>query len=207
MRFLVVYCHPVAESFCNAVHHTVVEALERAGHEVEDLDLYAADFQPVMTRQERLDYHESGVNIRTVEPFVAQLRRAEALVFVYPTWWYGLPAMLKGYLEKVWALDVAFTLNGPNQVIRPALQHIRRLGGVSTYGASWWWTRWVGDPGRRTLIRGLKPLCHPRCRTTWLAHYNMDVSTPESRRAFLARVEKPFTSQKLKDALHRILEG
>lgn len=192
MRFLVIYCHPVAESFCHALHHTVVDALQQGGHEVEVLDLYAENFQPVLTRQERLDYHEPPKNIQGIEPYTQQLQRAEGLVFVYPTWWYGLPAMLKGYLDKVWALDVAFRLEGPQQHIRPALQHIRYLGGVSTYGAPWWLTRWVGDPGRRTLLRGIRPLCHPRCRTGWHAHYRMDVSTPESRQAYLAKVEQYY---------------
>ena len=56
MRVLVVYCHPVAESFAAAAHRAVVEALAEAGHAVTDVDLYAEKFDPVMSRQERLDY-------------------------------------------------------------------------------------------------------------------------------------------------------
>lgn len=193
MRFLVVYCHPVAESFCNAVHQTVVASLRQAGHQVEDLDLYAEGFEPVMTHQERLDYHHPPANTCGIETYTEQILRAEGMVFVYPTWWYGLPAMLKGYLEKVWALDVAFRLEGPKQTVRPALQHIRWLSGVSTYGSPWWLIRWVGDPGRRTLLRGIRLLCHPRCQTDWLAHYHMDISTPASRQAFLSKVERRYS--------------
>jgi hypothetical protein len=47
----------------------------------------------------------------------------------------------------------------------------------------------IGDPGRRIVLRGVRPLCHPGCRTFWLGHYRMDSSTPESRARFLERVE------------------
>ena len=190
MRVLVVYAHPVEESFCAALHRKALEALSRAGHEVRDLDLYAMDFQPVLTRQERIDYDDAALNTRNIEEHVAHIRWAEALLFVYPTWWYGLPAILKGWLDRVWVPEVTFHMPVGNQPIRPAMTHIRKIGGISTYGAPWWWTRVVGDPGRRTLLRGIKPLCHKKCRTLWLAHYKMDSSTPVSRAAFLEKVER-----------------
>jgi NAD(P)H dehydrogenase (quinone) len=56
MRVLVIYCHPVAESFAAAAHQAVLQGLIEAGHEVTDVDLYAENFNPVMSRQERLDY-------------------------------------------------------------------------------------------------------------------------------------------------------
>ena len=62
MRVLVIYCHPVAESFAAAAHATVLEALDAAGHAVTDVDLYAEDFDPVMSRQDRLDYQNTARN-------------------------------------------------------------------------------------------------------------------------------------------------
>lgn len=97
MRVLVIYCHPVAESFAAAAHRTVLEALIEAGHEVTDVDLYAENFDPVMSRQERLDYLNTDRNERPVKRYDEQLAAADAIVLVYPAWWYGMPAMLKGY--------------------------------------------------------------------------------------------------------------
>ena len=86
---------------------------------------------------------------------------------------------------------VTFELPTGLQPIRGKMQNIRLLGGISTYGSPWWWIRFViGDPGRRIIMRGVKPLCHPRCRTFWLGHYRMDSSTPASRSTFLARVDR-----------------
>ena len=64
MRVLVLYAHPVETSFNAALHQAVVEELRAAGHEVDDCDLYAEGFSPVMTREERIDYQEIGPNRR-----------------------------------------------------------------------------------------------------------------------------------------------
>src|SRR5579883_774146 len=108
MHVLVIYCHPVAESFAGAAHQTVLEALAEAGHTVTDVDLYAEKFDPAMSRQERLDYQNPARNERLVKKYDDQLVAAEALVLVYPAWWYGMPAMLKGYFDRVWLPGVAF---------------------------------------------------------------------------------------------------
>jgi hypothetical protein len=70
------------------------------------------------------------------------------------------------------------------------MRHIRLLGGVSTYGASWLWTRWVGDPGRRIIMRGLRSLCARRCRTFWMALHDMDKASDEMRADFLNTVDR-----------------
>ena len=192
MRVLVVYGHPVATSFTAAVHREVLAGLATAGHQVRDLDLYGMDFQPIMDAAERLDYHDLARNQTRVADHIDHLLWAEALVFVYPTWWYGLPSMVQGWLERVWVPGVAFTLGTGNTPIRPGMTHIRKLAGVTSYGSPWWWIKVVGDPGRRVLVRGIKAICHRHCQTLWLGHYRMDGSTPESRARHLRKVRRAF---------------
>lgn len=195
MRILVVFAHPVEESFGRAVYDRLTGALAQAGHEVRGLDLYAIGFDPVLSAAERRAYHSPGLNEAAVADQIAHIRWAEGLIFVYPTWWYSLPAMLKGWIDRVWVPFVTFDLPEGLQPIRGRMQNIRLLGGVSTYGSPWWWMRFVvGDPGRRIVMRGIRPLCHRRCRTFWLGHYRMDSSTTGSREAFLARVERLATA-------------
>ena len=126
---LVIYCHPVAESFAAAAHRTVLQALADAGHEVTDVDLYAEDFDPAMSRQERLDYLNTARNERLVKRYDDQLVAAEALVLVYPAWWYGMPAMLKGYFDRVWLPGVAFDVTPEGKVNTERLQHIQAHSG------------------------------------------------------------------------------
>ena len=93
------------------------------------------------------------------------------------------------YFDRVWAPGTAFAhdLNGGR--IEPLLTNIKLFGVVTTYGSPWWLTRIVmQDPGRKVLFRALKPMCGPGVRSFYLAHYDMDRSTPASRQAFAERV-------------------
>jgi putative NADPH-quinone reductase len=189
MRALVVYCHPTSESFTAAVRDTVLAKLQAAGAEVRLHDLYAVDFHPILSAAEWQGYLDCPGNCAPVEPEVADLRWCDTLIFVYPTWWYGLPAILKGWLDRVLLPDVAFMMpDGVNKTIRPGLHHVSRLGVFTTCGASRLLTWFVGAPGKRTLMRGVGLLLQPRKRSVFAAHYLMDSSTPESRTRHLRRV-------------------
>jgi NAD(P)H dehydrogenase (quinone) len=163
--------------------------LQAAGAEVRLHDLYAEGFQPVLSPAEWQGYLDCPQNCASVDARVADLRWCDTLIFVYPTWWYGLPAILKGWLDRVMLPDVAFLMpDGVNRTIRPGLQHIGRMGVFTTCGASRWLTWFVGAPGKRTLMRGVGLLLKPRKRSVFAAHYLMDSSTPESRHRHLERV-------------------
>jgi putative NADPH-quinone reductase len=142
----------------------------------------------VLSAEERRGYHTPGENEAPVADHLDALRWCEALIFVYPTWWYGPPAMLKGWLERVWVPHATFRMPERGKPIARVLTNIRLIGAISLLGSPRWWWWVMGMPGRRTLLTGLSVLCAPGCRTFWLAHHRMDSSTPESRSAFLRRV-------------------
>lgn len=190
MRVLVVYCHPVPESFCAAVRDTALAALKASGHEVELIDLYAERFDPVMPAGERRRYNDMKAEDHPLPHHAERLKWADALIFVYPTWWYGQPAMLKGWLDRVWTPEITFTVPTLDRAMTPMMTHVKRLGVVTTCGAPRWWSHIVGHPGKKTILRGMRALCDKRCRTLFLAHYKMDTSTPESRGRFLRTVER-----------------
>lgn len=189
MRALVVYCHPAPDSFTAAVRDRVLDRLAAAGAEIRLHDLYAEGFQPVLTPAEWRGYLDSPANLAPVAREAADLAWCDTLIFIYPTWWYGLPAMLKGWLDRVLLPDLAFLMpDKAHATIRPGLGHVTRLGVFTTCGASRWLTWLVGSPGRRTLLRGLGLLCAPRRKSAFVAHYLMDHSTAHSRARHLARV-------------------
>jgi NAD(P)H dehydrogenase (quinone) len=188
-RALVIYCHPKEGSFTSAVRDTVLARLAANGGDARVIDLYARAFDPTLSLAEWEGYLDTPRNRTMVAGDVADLQWADTLIFVYPTWWYALPAVLKGWLDRTFLPDVAFLMPaGENQTIRPGLTNIRRLGVFTTCGASWWLTAFVGAPGKRMLTRGIGLLCAPRRRSVFAAHYLMDSSTPESRALHLARV-------------------
>jgi putative NADPH-quinone reductase len=191
MRALLVYAHPKLESYTAAVRSVIETGLAEHGAEVRVIDLYGENFDPVL-RADGLDAYEDPVaNKRGLEAHCEAVTWCDTLIFVYPTWWYGLPAILKGWLDRVLLPGVAFEMpTEAHPKIKPSLTHIERLGVFTTCGASWWFTRLIGAPGRRTLLRGVRFLCGRRCRTCFVAHYMMDSSDQGTRTVHLARVRK-----------------
>lgn len=186
MRILVIFAHPVETSYHAALHRTIVETLTRAGHDVDDCDLYAEGFDPVMRRDERLAYHDTTVNRQLVEPYVARLMAAEAIVLDYPVWSYGMPAILKGYFDRLLIPGVAFTL--ADGKLTRTLRHIRKLAVVTSYGQPRWLAWLNGDPPRKLATRYLRAVMTPSVPVQYLAHYHLNRSTPDSRAAFQRRV-------------------
>src|SRR5690606_3419649 len=146
-------------------------------------------FDPVMREEERRIYNDGPPVDPEILTHAAHLRWAEAILFVYPTWWYGLPAMLKGWLERVWAPGVAFALPVGKGPLKPVMPHLKTIGVAPPCGAPRWWSFLVGQPRRKTILRGIRALCARRCRTLYLAHYPMDPSSPHSRAVDLREVE------------------
>ena len=144
-----------------------------------------------MSPEERAAYHgEQPVLDPMVAEHIEAVRSAEIIVFVYPTWWSGLPAMLKGWLERVLVPGVGFRFDETSGKVRPNLTQVRRLIGVSTYGSPRWYVKLAVDTGRRTITRALRLACGLRTRPSWYALYAIDSSTDVDRALFADRVER-----------------
>lgn len=196
MRVLVIHCHPLAGSYSAALRERAMQALRAAGHELELIDLYAEAFDPVLSAAERASYLEApGNNVVGVQRHVDLLLWAQGLLFVYPTWFYGPPAMLKGWLERTWLPGVAFTVpQRKGQRAAGAMQHIHWMGCITTSGSPWWWLQLIGDPGRKLFVRGLRALFAARCKVLWLQLFSMNNATDRDRERFLDRVTRSLAA-------------
>jgi len=196
MRWLLVFCHPRADSYASAVRAVALEALGAAGHEVRQIDLYVEGFDPVLSAAEKASYlPHTANNIAGVAAHVDALRWAEGWLVVYPTWFYGPPAMLKGWLDRVWLPGVAFSVSkAKGRTIGGELANIRCFVGITTSGAPWWWLKWIGDPGRSLFMKGLKPLYARGCRMHWLQLHNMNHASAADREAFKSKVQRALSA-------------
>jgi putative NADPH-quinone reductase len=190
-RALVLFAHPCPESFSAALHGRVVDRLRSSGWTVDDCDLNAEGFSPVLTEAERRGYHEVGPNIAPVAGYVERLRAADALVMVFPVWNFGYPAILKGFLDRVFLPGVSFRLEDGR--VKPNLTHIRKLAAVTTYGGTRLRAMLVGDPPRRCVTRAVWHVCRPE-KMRYLALYDMNRATESRRRDFLARVDREMAA-------------
>ena len=193
MRVFILYANPVATSFGAALHKQVVVTLQSRGHEIDDCDLYLESFDPIMSTEERIAYHDTATIRTRVPPYADRLLAAEALVLVYPVWNEGFPAILKGFFDRVFIPGVSFKI-GPDGVAKPSLVNLKRIAAVCTYGADRLTTFLLGDPPRRVVKRLLRAMPGHGVRCDYLAHYDMNHTTPERRAPFVAKVKLAFES-------------
>lgn len=186
MRVLLLHAHPDPASFSAALFRVAQEELAASGHEVEAVDLYAEAFDPVLSRAEWQGYVEVPANRLSVAPDAERLDRAEAIVLVFPVWNFGPPAILKGYLDRVFLPGVSFHLTDDR--IAPGLHHVRAFVAITSYGSTRWWAWLMGDAPRKLIWRVLRTLIHPRAKVHYLAHHAITRSTDASRAAFVGRV-------------------
>ncbi|MCO5084827.1 MAG: NAD(P)H-dependent oxidoreductase [Rhizobiaceae bacterium] len=186
MKILVLHAHPVETSFNAALHRMIVERLTARGHVVDDCDLYAEDFDPRLTRAERIAYQDTERNIEPVRQYVERLRQAEGLVLCFPVWNYGYPAILKGFFDRVFLPGVSFRL--VDGKARPMLHNIRKVEAVTSYGGSRFRAWLMGNPPRKLIHRLMRSTVKPGAPVGFSAHYSMNLSTDASRAAFMRKV-------------------
>ena len=187
MRTFILFAHPVPESFSAALHWEVIDTLTARGWEIDDCDLYAENFSPLLTCDERIGYHDEPENIEPVRHYVERLTRAEALILVFPVWIFGFPAILKGFFDRVCVPGVSFRLEGGK--VYPNLTQVRKLAAVTSYGGSRFRALAAGDPPRRIVTRAIRFYCQPE-KLRYLALYDMNRADEKKRARFLCRVRR-----------------
>jgi putative NADPH-quinone reductase len=190
MNVLVIHAHPSGNSFSAALCDSILRGLNSSNHDVRVRRLYEESFDPRLSVAEWRGHMDPPETKTHLASHFDDLRWCEALILVYPTWWGAQPAILKGWMDRVWANGVAWDLPDGASRLRPLLHNVRRIITVTTHGSNRRVNALQGVPGRRISNRSLRVICHPRCRTKWLAIYRLDSTTDSKRRAFLKRVEK-----------------
>jgi putative NADPH-quinone reductase len=172
MKCLVLIAHPLHDSLCHALAQHAISTLIAHGHDVVVEDLHAAAFDGGAT-----------------EPYARRLLDADALILVFPTWWFGFPAMLKGWFDRVWAPGVAYDHASDLGPIKARLDKLRRAVAITTLGSPWWVDRFVlRQPVKRILKLALLGTCAPGCRFEMLSLYQAESLSPDKVNAFRARI-------------------
>ena len=167
MRFVVLHAHPQQDCLNVALRDRVVQTLERDGHDVQVVRL---------TQGEWID----GVSVAG----------ADGLVFVYPTWWGGLPAPMLGWVQR----ELAAWIDGSADLATSPLRTVRHLVAVTTHGSTSWVNRLQGEPGRHLLRRSVARLCASGTRLRWVALYGVDQRTPAEVSSFVDRAASELAS-------------
>lgn len=161
-RILVILGHPSNRSFCGALADSYIEAAQQAGHEVRQLRLGELAFDPVL--------HEGYQQIQPLESDLLQAQAdvlwAEHLTLVYPIWWGGTPALLKGFFDRVFLPGFAFKYR-PGKAFPEKLLKGRSAHLLVTMDTPAWYYRWVYRmPGLHQMRKTTLAFCGIRPRKT-----------------------------------------
>jgi putative NADPH-quinone reductase len=186
-RALVVLAHPMAGSLCGHLAARVEAMAQAQGWAVSLRDLSAEGFDPRLTAGERSSYYSRFRS--EAEKELEDLSSAEVVILVFPTWWFGFPAVLKGWFDRVWAPGTAFDHSPGYGPMIPRLGGLREVLAVTTMGAPGW-VDWLvmRRPLARVLRWGIVRPCAPNARVTWRALYRAEGVEPSRLAAFERRI-------------------
>ncbi|GLQ90006.1 NAD(P)H-dependent oxidoreductase [Dyella flagellata] len=190
MKCLVVVAHPLSESLCQTMARTAIDTLSSAGHTVAVEDLYGSSFSPALTPDERRSYYAAPFDAKAIQAQADRLLDAEALVLVFPTWWFGFPAVLKGWFDRIWAPGIAYDHASDFGPIQARLHKLRKVCAITSLGSPWWVDRLVlRQPVKRVLKTALLGTCAPACDFKMLSLYQAERLSSVQVRAFRARIQ------------------
>ena len=192
-RALVVLAHPLKDSLCRRLADKAVEAARDQGWQVTLRDLCAEGFDPRLTISERSVYY-SGFQSEAAKE-IEELTRAQVLILVFPTWWFGFPAVLKGWFDRIWAPGVAYDHAPGFGPMIPRLDGLREVLAITTMGAPPW-VDWLvmRRPLARILRMGIVKPCAPKARVTWRALYRAEAVEPARLAGFEAGIGREIAA-------------
>jgi NAD(P)H dehydrogenase (quinone) len=165
------------------------------GHEVILDDLYTEQFDPVLTAQERASYYAENYDLSNITEQVKRLQLAEALVLLFPTWWFGFPAILKGWFDRVWGPGIAYDHASDFGPIKPRLVNLKKVLVITTLGSPWWVDRLVmWQPVKRIIKIALLGACVKKSKLQFLSLYNSEKLDEQRIKVFMNRIDKALKS-------------
>lgn len=188
MRLLMVIAHPLKDSLSHRFADRLSRDLTRRGHDVSVRDLYAEGFAPALTADERRAYYRTPFGDDT------GLKTFDGMVLLFPTWWFGLPAILKGWIDRSFLPGVAYDHDPALGTLRPGLPNLKAVLTVTTMGAPAWYDRLVaGRPVYRALKYGVFKPCAPKARFRFLALNGAEKITKPRLDGFETRLARVAT--------------
>jgi len=187
---LLVSCHPLKDSLCHHLVERVEAGLKAQGIAYEHLDLYADAFSASLTVAERESYFTDRFDDAEIADRIAQLQRTKTLILIFPTWWFNVPARLKGWFDRVWGPRIAFTHTPDKRTIIPSLTGLEHCLVITTLASRWWIDNlMVRHPVKRFIKGVMLRGCAPQASYEMLSLYDTIGADAERVEAFCRRID------------------
>jgi len=194
MNILIVTSHPLKNCLCNVFTDQICSKLNEMGHDIVLENLYESKFDPILSAEERKSYYNDTYDFSGVNRQVQRLLKADALVIIFPTWWFGFPAILKGWFDRVWVPTVAYDHADDFGPIKPKLNNLKRAFVVTTLGAPWWVDLFIlWKPLKRVIRFALLGACARKCKLKYLSFYKCETVNEERMKSFASKIDSEIT--------------
>ena len=191
MNILVVTAHPLQDSLCSTFADHTIDTLQGLNHTIVHENLYDSGFNPVLSAQEREQYYHTAYDTSDLVEEIENLKNAEVLILVFPTWWFSVPAIMKGWFDRVWAPTVAYDHASDFGPIRPRLVNLKKTLVITTLGAPWWVdVLVVRRPVQRVIRYALLGACAKKCRYKQVSFYKCERVNKERVDRFINKIDQ-----------------
>jgi len=195
MKVTIVFNHPYEGSYCNAILNAVIKGLQKANHEIDLIHLDKDNFNPVMTSADLKAFIDKKPIDPKVIEYKQRLEQADHLVFIFPIWWELMPALTKGFIDKVIFPGVAYDyMNASNILMKPLLTNIKSVTMITTMNTPCWlyWLLFGNAIKKAMLLGTFFKMGYKNCK--WITFNKVKMVTQEKRTAWLTKLESRFAS-------------
>lgn len=190
MKVVIVFNHPYEGSFGNAILNSVTKGLKGANHEVDLMHLDNDGFNPVMSKADLQAFVEHKPVDPQVIDYNKRLEQADHLIFIFPIWWDLMPAMTKGFLDRVLTPGVVYDHHPRGFGLVPLLKNLRGVTIITTMNKpKIMYSLLIGNLIKKAMIKSVfKTMGYKNLK--WLS-YNMVKSVNQEKRVkWLTEIEK-----------------
>lgn len=197
MKVVIVFNHPYEGSFCNAILQAVTNGLNKGSHQIDLIHLDKDKFNPVMTAGDLKGFRDKKPIDPKVIEYSDKIKNADHLVFIFPIWWELMPAMTKGFVDKVIFPGVAYDYtNKENTRMKPLWDNLKGVTMITTMNTpNWLYWLLFGNAIKKAMILetfwkiGFK-------NRKWISFNQVKMVTQEKRQQWLSQIEHKFSSLK-----------
>jgi len=197
MKVVIVFNHPYDGSFCNAILDAVTKGLEKANHEIDLIHLDKDNFNPVMTSADLKAFRDKmPVDPKVIE-YDNRIKTADHLIFIFPIWWELMPALMKGFVDKVIFPGIAYDYkDASNTYMKPLWTNLKGVTMITTMNTpNWLYWALFGNAIKKAMMLGTFWKMGYKNRK-WISFNEVKMVLQEKRTKWLSHIENNFSNLK-----------
>ncbi len=194
MKIAIVFNHPYEGSYCNAILSAVTKGLQNANHEIDLIHLDNDNFNPVMTSADLKAFKDKKPVDKKVMEYKLRLEQADHLIFIFPIWWELMPALTKGFIDKVIFPGVAYDYtNASNTLMKPLFTKLKAVTLITTMNTPGFLYRLLfGNAIKKAMLLGTFWKMGYKNRK-WISFNQVKMVSQEKRTKWLTELENKFS--------------